>query len=255
MPVYRALVEYDGAGFSGWQTQPDARTVQGEIERALALISRAPVRISAAGRTDAGVHARGQVVSFHRDVEIDLRRTRTGIEGICGPEVRVHLLERAPDSFHARHSALWREYLYRLRVEPSALERGRAWVAPGRFTLPRLREASGPLCGRRDFTALANRSEDEVDPVCHVLAAEWDVDRDDFVFTIRADHFLYNMVRTAVGTILRAALDHGGGPAEVEEILGGLNRRRAAPPAPAGGLSLEAVRYDPAWPPFREDRG
>jgi tRNA pseudouridine38-40 synthase len=224
------------------------RTVQGEIERALTLIIREPIRTAAAGRTDQGVHASGQVVSFEASRPLDPRRLIEGIQGICKGEIRVRRCDEAPSDFHARHRAIWREYRYRLCERPSALWRGLAWQGPPLPALPLLRASTEPLLGRHDFTGFANASPEIVDPVCHLIDARWDCWEEGFLFTIRADRFLYKMVRTIVATLLREAGPPGGGHARIAEILAARLRSLAAPPAPACGLVLAAVGYDPPWP-------
>lgn len=247
MPVYRLLLEYDGTAFHGWQIQPAVRTVQGEIERALSLIARRPVRTAAAGRTDRGVHAHGQVVSFQIDDPLAPQRVIAGIQGICGGEIRVRACDEAPPGFHARHRAIWREYSYRMCERPSALWRGLAWQGPSLPSLPLLRAAAEPLLGRHDFAAFANASPDQLEFDCNILDARWDCWEAGFIMRIRADRFLYKMVRTIVSSLVRAA-GSGEGAAGIAEILASRSRQRAAPPAPPCGLTLEAVGYDPAWP-------
>ena len=249
MPSYRLLLEYDGTGFHGWQVQPQVRTVQGEIERALALLTRQAIRTAAAGRTDRGVHARGQVVSFETDGALDCRRIVAGIQGICGDELKVRRLDAAPPGFHARHDARWRLYRYRVALAASALSRDRAWHPRIPLCLPLLRAAAEPLLGAHDFSAFANASPDDAHPVCAIDRADWECVGEELVFAVRADRFLYKMVRTMVGTLVRAAAPGGGGAATVAEILDGRDRRAAAPPAPAAGLCFMQVGYDPPWPP------
>jgi tRNA pseudouridine38-40 synthase len=248
MPRYRLLLEYDGGGFHGWQVQPAVRTVQGELERALALILREPVRTAAAGRTDVGVHATGQVVSFDASRSLDCRRVIEGIHGICGGEIRVHRCEEAPPDFHARHRAIWREYLYRLADGPTAVWRSVAWQVPRVPPLPLLRVATDPLLGRHDFSAFANASSDNSGPTCRVIEARWECCEGGFLFTIRADRFLYKMVRTIVSTLVRESGSGGGGETGILRILSSGVRRNAAPPAPPQGLVLARVGYDPSWP-------
>lgn len=248
MPTYRLQLEYDGTSFHGWQIQPDVRTVQGELERALALLTRERIATAGAGRTDRGVHARGQVVSFQASVRLDPRRVISGIHGICGPEMRVRLLEEAPRAFHARHDARARTYTYRLLSRPSSLWRAYAALPKRPFSLGALREASEAIIGMHDFSAFANASQDQVDPRCAVTLARWDAWEEGLVFRISADHFLYKMVRNLVGTLLRVASPGGGGAGALEEILQGRCRASLPSPAPAHGLCLESVGYEPPWP-------
>ncbi len=248
MHVYRLQIEYDGGAFHGWQIQAELRTVQGEIDRALTLVTRQTIRTTGAGRTDQGVHARGQVASFRCDSPVDCRRAVRGVEGICGRELRVRRMEEAPEDFHARRAAMWREYRYRILEDPSALLRDRAWRPHEVPALALLREASGAILGRHDFTSFASASSDQVDPRCAILRADWDCWEAGIQLTIRADHFLYKMVRTLVGTLLRESCSGGGGADRMQAIIEGRSRQLAAPPAPSAGLCLERVGYDPPWP-------
>lgn len=248
MHVYRLQIEYDGGAFHGWQAQPDLRTVQGEIDRALSLVTRQRVHTVGAGRTDRGVHARGQVASFRCDAPVDCRRVARGVEGISGRDLRVRSMSEAPESFHARHAAIWREYRYRILLRPSALHRDCAWLPRAVPPLCILRQATEELLGSHDFTSFAGASPDVVDPRCSILRADWDCWDEGLQLTIRADHFLYKMVRTLVGTLIREAASESGGADRIRLILGGGSRQLAAPPAPAHGLSLERVGYDPPWP-------
>jgi tRNA pseudouridine38-40 synthase len=247
MPSYRIQLEYDGSAFHGWQVQAEVRTVQGEIERALALLARRPISTAAAGRTDRGVHAFGQVVSFETEARLDGRRMIAGIHGICGRELWARRFEEAPPGFHARHHARWRQYRYRLAIQATALARDRAWHPLCSLRLPLLREATAPVLGEHDFSAFANTGPDDAHPVCRIERADWDCVGDELHFTVRSDRFLYKMVRTMVGTIVRETAG-GGGADAVARIIEGRDRRAAAPPAPAAGLCLMAVGYDPPWP-------
>jgi tRNA pseudouridine38-40 synthase len=222
--------------------------VQGEIERALQLILRNPVRTVGAGRTDRGVHARGQVASFKLDQSFDCRRIISGIHGICGGDLRIRLLEPAPESFHARHDARSRTYTYRIIESSSALWRERAWHPPSLPSLPSLRRACRPLLGRHDFISFANYSPEQEGSECLVKSLDWSLWEEGFLFEICADRFLYKMVRNIVATLLREAGQEGGGEEAIASILARRNRREAAAPAPAEGLCLERVEYDPPWP-------
>jgi tRNA pseudouridine38-40 synthase len=162
--------------------------------------------------------------------------------------MRARRFEEAPESFHARHSACWREYSYRILLQPSSYHRDRAWWVPSLPGLGRLRASAEALLGAHDFSAVANQSSDPVDPVCTVTRADWGIWEGGLSFVIRADHFLYRMVRTIVATMIREARPGSAGADGIAALLATRNRALAAAPAPAHGLCLEEVGYDPQWP-------
>lgn len=243
MTTVRLELEYDGSGFRGWAAQPGLRTVQGELEAALATVLREPVQLTVAGRTDAGVHALGQVASFVTEAEVreDLARRLNGV----GPnDVAVIAATPVNDSFDARHSARARSYLYRVlaRSAPSPFEQARALWWPHRYDLEALQECAAALPGTHDFTAFTPTQTDHVRFDRDVLAASWKLDRNILAFRITADAFMRNMVRILVGTMLevssgRRAIDN------FTQLLQGATRSKAGDTAPPHGLYLESVSY------------
>jgi tRNA pseudouridine38-40 synthase len=243
MTTVRLELEYDGSGFRGWAAQPGLRTVQGELEAALATVLREPVQLTVAGRTDTGVHALGQVASFVTGAEVreDLARRLNGV----GPDdIAVTAANEVEDGFDARHSAKSRSYRYRVlaRSSPSPFEQGRALWWPHRIDLAALEACAAALPGNHDFTAFTPTQTDHVRFDRDILAASWTLDKDLLTFRITADAFMRNMVRILVGTMLEVS----SGRRHVDsftKLLEGATRSDAGDTAPPHGLYLESVSY------------
>jgi tRNA pseudouridine38-40 synthase len=240
----RLDIEYDGSGFRGWAKQPGLRTVQGELETALATVLREPVELAVAGRTDTGVHALGQVASFETGAAVpgDLARRLNGV----GPgDVAITAASVVADGFDARRDATSRTYRYRVlaRSSSSPFEQARALWWPHEIDREALAACAKALVGTHDFTAFTPTQTDHVRFDRDVHAAEWFEEGDILTFRISADAFMRNMVRVLVGTMLEAS---GGRrtPQSFIELLAGAARTAAGDTAPAHGLYLESVSYD-----------
>jgi tRNA pseudouridine38-40 synthase len=241
---FRATLEYDGTEFSGWQLQPDARTVQGELEAALAGVTGAPSRPTAASRTDAGVHARGQVVHFDSGTRLSPTELRRALNSKLPRDVSVLEVREAPADYHARHDAIGKRYVYRIlaRGSPSPLRRRFVWHLRQRLDLGAMQAAAAGLLGSHDFAAFrgvpggapAEDTERTLDRL------EWLRDEDELVLVTEARSFLRHMVRNLVGTLV----DVGAGrlaAASIPAILASRDRSRAGPTAPPHGLCLDRV--------------
>jgi tRNA pseudouridine38-40 synthase len=241
--IVRLTLAYDGTGFRGWAKNAGQRTVEGVLSEALGRVLGEPPSLSVAGRTDAGVHARGQVASFRIQHATDLERLQRSINGILAPEVMVLEMRRAADGFDARFSATAREYRYRIDTGPwpDPFDARFVWHQPPELSLTRMRAAARPLLGEHDFASFCRRPRSGgTIRRLERLAVSRHGDRVEVL--ARANAFCHQMVRALVGTLVRVG-DGRLEPVEVGEILEAQDRSRTPNMAPAHGLTLERVIY------------
>lgn len=237
-------IEYDGTDFSGWQRQTRRPSVQAEIERAIRGVTRERVDLIGAGRTDAGVHALGQVANFHTTSRIAVERFPGALNAHLPETIRILSAAEVPAGFHARYAATGRTYRYAVlnRPAPSAILRAHAYHVPVTLDLAAMQQASAALLGTHPFTAFRGVGSGERTTVCTLRRAEVARAGDTVVFTYEADRFLRHMVRLIVGMLLRVG--QGKLPPEaVAEILASEDNQRGGPRAPAHGLFLVRVAY------------
>lgn len=239
----RLVVAYDGGPFSGFARQRDRRTVQGELEAVLSRLAKEPVTTVGAGRTDAGVHARGQVVHADVPARLDPGRVRRALNGSLGPDITVREAAWAPDGFDARLSARRRAYVYRVddSGDPDPLFRGFVLAWPRSLDLPRMREAARPLLGEHDFAAFC-RSRPGATTTRRLRSLGIRRVRGLVEVRLVADAFCWQMVRGIVGHLLLVG-DGRRDPAATAAVLAAADRSRAGNIAPPHGLVLEAVSY------------
>ena len=244
MSAYKLLIEYDGTNLHGWQRQPSVPTVQQAIEDALAVATGEKPPVIGSGRTDAGVHARGQVAHFCLTNPTDIWKLRAALNGLLPRSVRILDVSSVPPDFHARYHAIRRDYIYHLSIAPRALDAHSRWIVRGQPDFSRMNEAASELLGCHDFSAFCRAKSETLNRVCTVFEAVWREESriGDWRFQIGANRFLHGMVRTIVGTLM----DVGYGklsPSDIRRVLESRDRRKAGQAAPARGLVLQHVTY------------
>ncbi len=241
----KLVVEYDGTEWHGWQVQKNAKTVQGALEQALGLITKGAVSITGASRTDAGVHARGQVCNFRTTSRIPEEKWSAAVNSCLPPGIAVVAASEVALDWHARIHARGKLYSYRIntREAPLAMERRFALHYPHALDVTAMQTAALCLVGEHDFAAFQAAGSSVKDTVRTIHELKITADQHDLLLTVSGNGFLYNMVRIIVGTLLlvgNGKLSAGA----MQQILAGRDRSHAGPTAPAHGLCLEQVLYD-----------
>lgn len=249
----RAVVEYDGTDFCGLQYQPAVRTVAGELERVLSQVLQHEVKITAAGRTDAGVHATGQVISFKTATAFPFDRLAIALNSALPKDVSVRDVAIAGDDFSARFSAVERAYVYAIynRREPSPLFARHAYHAWRQIDLDAFLEGAQHLVGEHDFRSFCGMLPESGPTIRTVKLLQAQRRGDVMRVEIRADGFLHRMVRTIVGTLAECGMGRRN-PAEIPRILKARDRAAAGLTAPPQGLYLAGVRYKNGYDSYKE---
>jgi tRNA pseudouridine38-40 synthase len=240
----KLVVEYDGTDYAGWQWQPDEPTLQGALERAISKTTGEEIRVTASGRTDAGVHAYGQVVNFQSESALSAKEWHGALNHFLPDDIRVLEAGDAEPGFSARHSAKGKEYEYVVlnRRMPSPLSRHRAWHVAVPLDTAAMRSAALHLIGEHDFTSFRAAGCSANQPVRELLMLKIEQEGDRIVFTLGANAFLRHMVRNIVGTLVEVGRGRFT-PDEVKAILDARDRTRSGPTAPPQGLYLVKVIY------------
>jgi tRNA pseudouridine38-40 synthase len=239
--TYKLILEYDGTNFAGWQVQPGRRTVQAELERALEVILRHPVRVTVAGRTDAGVHAAGQVAGFDSDAEIEILRLKAALNGVLPRDITVVDLAETYPGFHARYDARSRTYRYTISDRRVSIGRNYVWQVKYRLSRELLEESTRPLSGHCSLRGFSKGAEEE-DFSTIILKNQWMFERNLMIFEVTAVRFFHHAVRSMVGSAVEVARGRQS-PDFLQRILETGDRLLAGPTAPARGLCLARVDY------------
>jgi tRNA pseudouridine38-40 synthase len=244
MATFKLTLEYDGTGYAGWQRQPGQPTIQAEMEAALQRIVRTRIAVIGAGRTDAGVHALGQVASFRTDRALMPREWIKALNAVLPSDIAVRSVEQAADDFHARYSARMKVYRYRIlnRRERSVFERTRAWHVRKPLDVEAMREGAALLIGRHNFSSFQDSQTDTTDPVCRMCRLDLIEAKAVLRIELEADRFLKQMVRTIVGTLVEIGQGKRS-PKAMKDILDAHDRREAGYTAPPYGLYLVRATY------------
>lgn len=240
----KLIIEYDGSGFHGWQVQDNAPTVQAEIEKAVSRITGEGVRVTGAGRTDAGVHAYGQVAHFDIQSGIPAEKFAAALNSALPGEVSVLFSEEVPADFHARFSAIGKTYEYRILNRPmrSPILSKRAWHVREALELDAMRLAAAGFIGKHNFSAFCSSGHSVLTFDRTIYTSEWKQEDDCLFYRVSGNGFLYNMVRIMVGTMVEIGLKKRS-VKDIEAALKGLDRKQAGITAPPEGLYLVRVHY------------
>jgi tRNA pseudouridine38-40 synthase len=238
----RLIIEYEGTDFSGWQRQPDSRTVQGEIEEELREILQDEVKLIGSGRTDAGVHALEQVANFKTESKLNLDSILKGLNSLLPEDILIKDIEEVNLDFNSRYSARSRVYRYKIYLGKSVFLRRYVWEVLFNLDFEKINSATQLIKGKHDFSSFCVTGSAKENNQCEILKAFWDKDGKNLEFEIEADRFLHSMVRSLVGTLV----DVGRGYFTLEdfsEILKARDHTKAGLTAPAKGLYLVKVNY------------
>lgn len=244
MATIKLTIEYDGTAYAGWGQQPNHPTIQAFLEEALSKITQQHISSVAAGRTDSGVHALGQVVSFQSDKPLPPPQWAPALNSYLPKDITVISSEQAPDNFHARFSAKGKVYEYRITIQPSrpALNRHRVWHLPQPLDTDAMRQALQDFWGTHDFTSFRGPRSQTINPMCTISHLSLSLASPSIIIRIEGNRFLKQMVRAIIGTLVEVG-QRKRNPKTLPEIFAARDRRAAGRTAPPHGLYLVQVLY------------
>ncbi len=234
-------IEYDGTAYSGWQIQNNDNSIQSELEAAFSRIARVPCKVVGAGRTDAGVHARGQGMHIDLPDTIDLTQCAKSVNAVLPNDIALYNLRGVEETFHARFSATQRSYKYSIITRKTPLKRNRALLVSYPVNWQRVSEQISCLPGRHDFTAFCASGSSVDNKICTINKASLEEINTEYIFTIQADRFIYKMVRSIVGTLID--IGRGRIADSLAAIINSKDRNRVGDTALPHGLVLDYVTY------------
>lgn len=240
MRNYKLLIQYDGTDFAGWQIQKDQNTIQQFLTEALEIILREKVNLIGSGRTDAGVHAFGQVAHFKTEKEIDIYKTAHSLNSILPQTISVINMEETEENFHSRFDAVKRSYMYFITNIKSPFYNKYSYLCSEKYDSSQLNQISKDMIGTFDFTSLCKNNPDQPSKICNVYEARWYRKGAFLIFLIESNRFLQGMVRLTVGTILQLAKQNEN---TLRQIIEAKDKSLSAGSVPAKGLFLYKVKY------------
>ncbi len=243
MKHFKLVIEYDGTDLHGWQVQPDHRTVQGDMEKVLSdILPGQAIQLTGSGRTDSGVHARAQVAHITLDTNMLADDLQKALNALLKKDIRVISCELAAKDFHARYSAVEREYNYRILRHFSTFERRTTWWVSYDLDLHLLKDCAELIKGEHDFTVFCKATAEVDNKICTVIKSHWQFDQDLLLYTVSANRFLQHMVRYLVGTMVEVARGRYS-ISDFEKMINNTTDDLTVVRAPAQGLCLSLVTY------------
>lgn len=244
MKNYRLTIQYNGMNYSGWQIQPNADTIQQQIEHVIQIITKEKINLIGSGRTDAGVHALGQVANFRIENDLNIKKFQHSLNSILPNDIAITDISEVKENFHSRFDAKKRSYLYIINSLKSPFYNYYTYYYPPirKLNVEQLNSISNRFIGEYDFTSFAKKNTETKDKVCNITLSQWRKNKGFYFYRIDGNRFLHGMVRAIIGTILGIAeKDHLEN--RVEDILSLKDRDTAGRGVPASGLFLYKVKY------------